>query len=245
MRERLARLVEQLRESTTIDPLRGGVTVEPLQSSDIERAAVVLAEAFRPERFTTAALGGNSDSVQSVFASFLAGRLRAYMRHSQPLFVARDGDDIVGVVILVRPSFSLPRRDVARAFSEAWRGLPTVMRTVDPRKMYQVLSAHEPPDGVKQTRYELEYIGVHPDRQGEGIGRLLLDVVHEFTDRDPGAEGVYLATAGEWTRDLYASVEYETVETIAVDDITVDGSQLYAYHMCRPATPTTFSEATV
>jgi GNAT superfamily N-acetyltransferase len=228
MRARLARLAGPLRNQER-------VTVEPLQSSDIEQAAVVIAEAFRPERFTTAALGGNSDRIQSAFATFLAARIRAYARHNQPLFVARDGTELVGVVLLLRPSFALSPLDTARVLVGARRGLPTMARTADPRALFRVLSAHEPPAGIEQNRYELEYIAVHPDRQGEGIGRLLLDAVHDFTDRDPGTDGVYLATAGEWTRDLYASAGYETVETIAVGDIEVDGDQLYAYHMCRPA----------
>lgn len=229
MGARLSWLTDRLRTDES------SVTVERLQPADVEAAAVTLAEAFRPENFTTAALGGNSDAIQSAFATFLAARLRAYQDHSQPLFVARDGEDVVGVVILARPGFSLPRRAVARVFFESRRDLPTVLRTADPRDTYRVLSAHDPPAGIKPTHYDLEYIGVHPERQGEGIGRLLLEAVHEFTDRDTGVDGVYLATADEWNRDFYASAGYETVETIVVDEIRLEDGPLQAYHMRRPS----------
>jgi GNAT superfamily N-acetyltransferase len=226
--ERLAGLTDRFRDD-------GPVTVERLQPADIEPTAVVLAEAFRTETFTTVALGGNSDAIQSAFATFLAARLRAYHEYSQPVFVARDGDTIVGVVMLFRPGFSLPSRTVARLFIEARHELPTVLRTATLRDAYRVLAAHEPPAGIKERRYELEYIGVRPDRQGEGIGRYLLDTVHAFTDRDPAAEGVYLATAEAWSREFYASAGYETVETIPVEDVHSDEGPFTAYHMCRPA----------
>lgn len=212
------------------------VTVERLRSADVEPAAAVIAAAFRPETFTTAALGGRSNRIQSAFEAYIEAKIRAYRRHNQPLFVARE-EEVVGVVLLVRPSFSLPPWDVVRVFLEARRGLPTVARTADPRDFFGVLALHEPPGGVKPTHYDLEYIGVCPDRQGQGIGRRLLRTVHDFVDRDPGAAGTYLATADEWNRDFYASVGYETVQVDVDDAIRVDGRPLRAFHMTRSGNP--------
>lgn len=231
IRKQIGRVVDRLQSG---DGSHSEVRVDGMRAGDVEAAAAVLGEAFRPERFTTAAFGGNSDAIQRGFSALMAAKLRTYRRANQPLFVARD-DGVVGVVILSRPAFEPSTLATARALLGQPRPLARLAWTADPSDIYRVLQAHETPDSVAATNYRLEYIGVHPDRQGEEIGGRLLDAVHGFTDRDPGAEGVSLVTAGENTRDIYAGYGYETVEIRVDERFDLDGRPLRAYHMHRPA----------
>ena len=234
MKEGIERVAEQLSPDDR-SASETGVDIEALSAADVEDAATVIAEAFRTENFTTAAFG-TDDRATAGFRALIGAELRVAQQHTQPLFVARDGetDEIVGAVILFRPGFEPSTLMLARNLGRRPREAIDLMRGLNPRGAKRVLSIHEAPKGLREANYTLEYIAVHPDRQGEGIGGQLLDAVHEFTDRDPGASGVYLATAGEYTRDIYANDGYETV------DIRVDTHltpTVRAWHMRRPRCP--------
>lgn len=219
------------------------VTIEALQAEDIPAAADVITAAFRPENFTTAAFGGNGDREQAGFRALIEAELRVCFDNNQPLFVARSTPrseaetratgEIVGVVILMRPGFEVTTLSLVRRLVVRPRQAVRLTRAVQPGATRRVLNLHEPPEGLTANNYTLEYIAVRPDRQEEGIGGLLLDTVHEFTDRDPGAVGTYLVTAGEYTRDIYASHGYEMVERRVDETLEGDDGPLYAWHMRR------------
>lgn len=235
MREQIERVAQQLHSDGQPEP-ETGATITGLPTADIEEAATVITEAFRPENFTTAAFGGTDAEADAAFRALIRAELRVATVHNQPLFVARDSetDEILGVVILFRPGFEPTTLLLGRTLLWRPRDSLRLIRGIQPKAARRVLAAHEAPRDVRTANYTLEYIAVRPDRQGEGIGGQLLDSVHAFTDRDPGASGVYLATAGEDTRDIYAAYGYETI------DIRVDkrlNPTLRAWHMRRPRGP--------
>lgn len=215
------------------------IEITGISEADLDESAAVLTAAFRPENFTTAAFGGNGDPEQAGFEAFVRAILSVCLAQYQPLFVARERDtsgtdDIVGVAILRRPGRDISTRTLVRSLLSRPRDAVSLLRVCHPHDTRRVRAAHSAPSGLRERNYTLEYIGVHPDRQGEGIGGRLLDVVHDFTDRDPGASGVYLATAGEYTRDIYADYGYETVEIRVEERLDPDGGPLRAWHMQRP-----------
>ena len=224
----IKRLAKRLQpdESTSAD-------IEGVCPADVEEAATVVAKAFRPENFTTAAFGGTDDRAAAGFRALVGAQLRLAVEHTQPLFVARDGErgEIVGVAVLFRPGFEPSTSMVARTLVGRPRDALQFVRAVRLTGAKRVLAAHKAPSGVRETNYTLEYIAVRPDRQGERIGGQLLDAIHAFTDRDPGATGVYLVTAGEDTRDIYAAYGYETLECRT--DTRLHPT-LRAWHMRRP-----------
>lgn len=234
VKEGIERVAEQLQPDGRPEP-ETGVDIEALPAADIAEAATVIAEAFRPENFTTAAFGTDAEA-DAAFRALIRAELRVAKAHNQPLFVARDSetDEILGVVILFRPGFEPTTLLLGRNLLWRPRDSLRLIRGIQPKAARRVLAAHEAPRDVRATNYTLEYIAVDPDRQGEGIGGQLLDAVHAFTDRDPGASGVYLATAGEDTRDIYAADGYETIE-VRVDKRL--HPTLRAWHMRRPRRP--------
>lgn len=216
-------------------PVVDGITIDGLSKQDIDEAAIVLADAFRPENFTSTAFGGSGDRSHAGFTALIRAELRTTFAHDQPLFAARDvkTDEIVGVVILYRPRYTVSTVSLLwRLLSQPGDGF-NLARAVEPRATKRVLDAHEAPGDIQQDHYTLEYIGVRPDRQGEGIGGALLEAVHAFTDNDPATAGVYLVTAGEYTRDIYASYGYETIDHRIDETVGHDGP-LNAWHMRRP-----------
>lgn len=201
-----------------------GVRICGLSADDVESAARVVADAYRRERFTTAALGSD---VRARVEPLVTTALRACRAHSQPLFVARD-EAVVGVAVLTRPGFDVSERLPTRTRLQALAGL----RAARLRGIRRVLRLREPPAELSGS-YSLEALAVDPDRQGEGVGKRLLDAVHRLVDSDPGVDGVHLATASERLCEMYAAHGYRRVETRVEERLSVDGDPLRAYHMHR------------
>jgi ribosomal protein S18 acetylase RimI-like enzyme len=53
-------------------------------------------------------------------------------------------------------------------------------------------------------------IGIHPDFQKQGLGKLLLEKIHDITDKDQNSIGLFLDTGNNRYLDFYKSLSYET-----------------------------------
>jgi len=81
---------------------------------------------------------------------------------------------------------------------------------------------------LRQPHYYLSAIGIHPNFQGRGFGRVLLDTVHEMSELHPASTGVYLETANPVNVPFYEHFGYHLVSKDKLDDI-VD-----LWYMFRP-----------
>lgn len=72
----------------------------------------------------------------------------------------------------------------------------------------------------------MEVVGVGADYQGKGVGKLLLNKLHEILEKDSKASGIYLVTGDKKNQSIYEHLGYETVEVQQGKGITV-------YHMLR------------
>jgi GNAT superfamily N-acetyltransferase len=52
-------------------------------------------------------------------------------------------------------------------------------------------------------------IGIHPDFQKQGLGKLLLESIHAITDQDVNSIGLFLDTGNNRYLDFYQSLSYE------------------------------------
>lgn len=52
-------------------------------------------------------------------------------------------------------------------------------------------------------------IGIHPDFQKQGLGKKLLDAIHEITDKDQNSIGLFLDTGNTRYLDFYKTLGYE------------------------------------
>ncbi|MBU2863283.1 GNAT family N-acetyltransferase [Reinekea forsetii] len=61
---------------------------------------------------------------------------------------------------------------------------------------------------VKNHRM-VSLIGIHPDFQKQGLGKKLLDSIHELTDKDNNSIGLFLDTGNNKYLNFYQSLGYE------------------------------------
>ena len=70
-----------------------------------------------------------------------------------------------------------------------------------------------------QNHRMVTLIGVHPDYQRQGLGRLLMTAVHEISEQDQESIGVFLDTGNNRYCHFYESMGYETYASVKVGEI--------------------------
>lgn len=62
-------------------------------------------------------------------------------------------------------------------------------------------------------------IGIHPDFQKQGLGRLLLEKIHEVTDQDQNSIGLFLDTGNNRYLDFYKGLGYEVFTELPIGEL--------------------------
>lgn len=73
----------------------------------------------------------------------------------------------------------------------------------------------------KKPHHYLVCIGVNPKEQGRGIGRSLLESIHEAVDKDPISIGIGLDTENRNNVELYRKFGYQLVSEDRLGEITI------------------------
>jgi len=203
----------------------GEVSIHEADGGCLAEFAAVMVDAFAAE-------GINAYAFDFARGGTLRARRRAarvellsFLQTGALILVARRGGRIVGGAIVdknTRKSWGSRLRHTPRWFLAALPLLPAVRWD----RLLEVRRATSLTQPIVGAYYTLAAVAVHPDVQGRGIGRMLLQTVHAFCEQDPVALGVYLYT-GDWkNRMMYEREGYETLEVRKTGTLTV-------YHMFR------------
>lgn len=178
------------------------ITIQELQSDEIDPAAELLSRAFIATPFTSTVMGGNSEKkrrgLQMGFTIMLKDKPGV-------TYVAKDSDEIVGVMRMVKwpdcQNSSIRGLEIIPASLFIGRAAFRVVRF---RKFWK---QHDP----KEPHWHVDPLGVLPERQGQGIGSALLS---HFTGIVDG-EGMlaYLETDQEQNVRLYERFGFSVQET--------------------------------
>lgn len=143
-------------------------------------------------------------------AWFLA-TLQMQTRHQEPVLGIYVAGDYVACAILSTPK---PQKKPTIKSLMQWMldvcrhaGITTIWRTMRPLVQRD---AYLP----KVGHYRLEFIAVHPDHQGKGYGRALLDKIHDLAQHYPNAAGIWLETTNPANVPLYLHMGYAIQERL-------------------------------
>jgi ribosomal protein S18 acetylase RimI-like enzyme len=146
------------------------IMIEPLRSSEVDEASVLLSRAFSPTPLPRVVFGDPSEELRHIMVAAMKN-----MIGNMPgkVFLAKENGQIIGVMRIVEwpdcqkpPSaqvFNLIPEEIALRFGK-WRS---------------TWAKHDP----KKPHWHLDPIGVLPERQGQGIGSLLLEHFCEYVDK--------------------------------------------------------------
>ncbi len=148
----------------------GKIMIEPLRSSEVDEASVLLSRAFSSTPLPCVVFGDPSEEQRRIIA---AGMKNMIMNMPGKVFLAKENGQIIGVMRIVEwpdcqkpPSdqdFNLIPEEMALRFGK-WRS---------------IWAKHDP----KKPHWHLDPVGVLPERQGQGIGSLLLEHFCGYVDK--------------------------------------------------------------
>lgn len=153
--------------------------------------------------------------VLGVDASDYATRLRTLIHFFVMPRVFRDeillgvpagGGELLGVALVSRPGGPAPPPEFHELRTNVWTELGA-----DAEARYGAFTAACAPFRVETPHLHLNMIGVRRATQGTGVGRKLLEAVHDLSSRDRHSSGVTLTTEHPRNVTLYQHFGYEVV----------------------------------
>ncbi len=205
------------------------ITVVPASAEHLPQTARVLADAFLTEGFITHLFDLSTEIRRERWRGILAQFAASWHNKGQPILVALHDNEPLGVAIVKQPS------NQAESFwVEVSALLPhpplllSLFSKVRWRRLSAVFRAMQPPETLGKDCFTLEALAVAPSHQGRGIGRLLLNAVHEMAERAADANAIYLYTADEHNRAIYERSGYRTLASVK------GGAEFTVHHMVRP-----------
>jgi ribosomal protein S18 acetylase RimI-like enzyme len=137
-----------------------------------------------------------------------------YIEMKLPMFGTLQNFRITGVACLAVPE----KKDRPESLIEADREFVSFMGpdSFERVKRYMNLSKKYSPEGL---HHYLAGLGVHPDFQKQGFGRLLLDEVYKIAESHQTSTGIYLETATMKNVEMYKHFGYNLLGMEKLDGI--------------------------
>ena len=180
----------------------------------LEEATDVLAKAFEDDPVINYFLFGHGDDYQEKLRELFRYQCLMYAEMRLPIFGSVKNSEITGIACLSVPD-KKKRPDslieVDKKFEQSME-----QESFDRIKRYMNLNKKHTPS---VPHHYLAALGVHPDFQGQGFGRLLLEKVFELSGYHGTSTGVFLETATIENVEMYEHFGYDLLATEKLDGI--------------------------
>ncbi|MFC1946789.1 GNAT family N-acetyltransferase [Chloroflexota bacterium] len=189
----------------------------------LEEAIEVLARAFEDDPIINYFLSGHTDDHQEMLREIFRYQCLMYIEMGLPIFGTSQNSRITGISCLSVPE----KKDRPDSLIETDKEFEISMGpdSFGRVKHYMILNKKHTPEG---PHHYLAALGVHPDFQGQGFARLLMERVNEISENHDTSKGVYLETAKLKNVEMYKHFGYNLLATEKLDGI-VD-----LWYMFRP-----------
>ena len=183
-----------------------------LDRNDAGEIVAVLAEAFYhyPVMQFVLGAGAEYDRRLSVFVNLV---VQSRLLREEPMLGVRDSSGaLVGAAVVSLTNREAPGELVVFR-EQVWQDLGQ-----DARSRYTAYGTACEPLMPTAYHHHLNMIGVRRSQAGTGLGRRLLEAVHEVAQMDRGSAGVSLSTEVRRNVDLYRHFGYEVTGEARVSE---------------------------
>jgi GNAT superfamily N-acetyltransferase len=213
-----------------VDKKMDEIQLVTLGRDHVRVMATLVAEAFRDEPINRVVIDMDNPRVRDLYARVSEAMILWHLAGGHLALGAMEGSQLVAVVVVKSPHGDASLIETMRiALPRVW-GLLPIMRYVRYRSIFRNLrtlaSLGKPPDHVPAPHYTINALAVDPEKQGQGLGRRLMDRAYELASSDPAARGLYLIAGGTRNRTIYERLGYMVLHRQELDGTGV-------YHMFR------------
>ncbi|UCD08204.1 MAG: GNAT family N-acetyltransferase [Dehalococcoidales bacterium] len=206
---------------TTID--NSEKSIISITKDTLEEATEVLAMAFQDDPIINYFLSGHTENYAEKQREIFRYQCLMYIEMGLSIFGAVKNSVITGIACLAVPEKKKRPDSLIESDKEFEKSMG--QESIGRIKRYMKLNKKHTPEG---PHHYLAALGVHPDFQGHGFGRLLLDRVNEITESHQTSTGIFLETAKLENVEMYRYFGYNLLATEKLDGI-VD-----KWYMFRP-----------
>lgn len=181
-------------------------SVVVVPTRDSEEVVDVLCEAFRDYPVMRFVLGPDAAEYDRQLRVLVGFFVKAREVRDETLLGVPGAEGLVAAAIVSDPH-GPPAPPSFKALREAvWEELGQ-----GARERYEAFGGACAPFLTASPHIHLNMIGVRNSARGQGLGRLLLQAVHDLSLRNPASTGVSLTTENEANLSLYEHFGYEIV----------------------------------
>ena len=191
----------------------GESAVGRLPAERAEEAVAVLCDSFCDYPVFPYVIGETGDEYDKRLHTLIGFFVAARFYRDEPVLAVSDTGRAVAVAILTPPVQREAPPEFAEHREAVWEELGAAARG-----RYEALDESWQEVAITEPHYHLFMIGVSRSHRGRGLGRVLLDAVHEMSRRDPDSTGVSLTTEVESNVGLYLHFGYDLVGHVKAGD---------------------------
>jgi GNAT superfamily N-acetyltransferase len=189
------------------------LNLKELPPDRIHEAVDVLSDAFFSYpvmQFVIGQADTYAQRLRTLVHFFTAAR---FVRNDLVMGVTTDEDKIVAVANINRPGERGPSSKLDELRENVWRELGDAARS-----RYEAYGEATRKFVIDQPHYHLAMLGVQSSYTGQGLGRRLLDALHERSYHDRESRGVTLNTEDPNNIPLYQHFGYRVIGQGRVSD---------------------------
>lgn len=191
------------------------VEIIEVQHEQLDDAVSILARAFENDPTTRYLFSGHAS-----FPSDQAWELYLYvcemhLDHGYPIIGVKSDSQLVGIACIQPPGTESPSNPESSPYEIRFGTF--IGKHVMKRVMgyARVTSEHIP----EKPHFYLTALGVHPDEQGKGYARALLDAVHHLSDVHPASIGFSLDTGNPVNVPMYEHCGYRITAKTKLEEL--------------------------
>jgi len=190
------------------------IKVHSLDVSDSRQIRSILYNSYRHEPTFKYIFDIKKPGYKQRVRATLRESIRLHFEAGQPAIGLLCNGRLVGVALIGAPGLRL---ELANQFKWKLRmilttGFSCTRRYIDYNQ--QIINS------LPESNYHmLPLMAVHPEFQGQGIGRMLMSEVHHQCDADSESTGVALDTGNERYLEFYGSLGYEPLKEVTIGNV--------------------------
>lgn len=190
-------------------------------NEELAQAMKLFVETFKTETITAHTYNFNHELTEKQYykASLLNARL--YLEQGHEIIIAKTNGTIVGVSIMKKVLPKSLSHTLRFVFPEIFALLPLLTK-VNYQNAVSMSKPMKLSHALKEDYITLTAIAVSTNYQGQGVGKQLLNEIHQRYKNE--FDAIYLYTASEKTKDIYLHLGYEVIEH-------KQGNNFGVYHM--------------
>jgi len=180
--------------------------VERLRSADVPAVVEVLSEAFFDYPVMRFVIGAAGEQYAHRLETLVTFFTTARVVRDEVILGARVGNRLGGAALVSRPGRTYTGEDLGLLRDRVWDELGP-----EARARYGAFATACSPFDPDVPHLHLNMIGTRDFVRGTGVGRALIERVHELSVEDGRSEGVSLTTENPGNVPLYEHFGYQVV----------------------------------